>query len=122
MPFNFADAALLVPLETGLTKGIFKIYGIKFSGELVTAIVGSTLITNIAKSVLKQLTDKIPVAGQVLNGTIAGIFVLVLGEAVIAATEAIYTGKLDSSQIDAVVTFIVDKIKTMQLSELPLRI
>lgn len=73
MPFNFADAALLVPLETGLTKGIFKIYGIKFSGELVTAIVGSTLITNIAKSVLKQLTDKIPVAGQVLNGTIAGI-------------------------------------------------
>lgn len=111
VPFNFADAALLVPLETGLTKGIFKIYGIKFSGELVTAIVGSTLITNIAKSVLKQLTDKIPVAGQVLNGTIAGIFVLVLGEAVIAATEAIYTGKLDSSQIDAVVTFIVDKIK-----------
>lgn len=111
VPLNFADAIVLVPLETALTKGIFKVYDVNFSGELVSAIVGSAIITNIAKGIIKALTGKIPVAGVVLNGVVAAVVVEALGQSIIAAAEAIYKGKLDSTQIDMVVDFIMEKIK-----------
>lgn len=111
IPFDFADAIVLVPLETALTKGIFKVYGVNFSGELVSGIVGSAIITNIAKGIIKALTGKIPVAGAVLNGIVAAVVVEALGQSVIAASEAIYKGKLDSTQIDMVVDFVMEKTK-----------
>ena len=111
VPFEFADAVLLVPLETSLTKGIFKIYGVDFSGQLISGIVGSAMITNIAKSILKVATDKIPVAGAVLNGTVAAVIVEALGQAIIAASEAIYKGQLDPEKIDMVVDYIGNKVK-----------
>ena len=46
------DAALLVPLETGLTKAIYKIYGVNVSSDLIQGIVGSAAITMIAKGML----------------------------------------------------------------------
>lgn len=111
IPFDFADAIVLVPLETALTKGIFKVYGVNFSGELVSGIVGSAIITNIAKGIIKALTGKIPVAGAVLNGIVAAVVVEALGQSVIAASETIYKGKLDSTQIDMVVDFVMEKTK-----------
>ena len=111
VPFDFADALILVPLETTLTKGIFKVYGVDFSGQLVSGIVGSAMITNIAKSILKVATDKIPIAGAILNGTVAAVIVEALGQAIIAASEAIYKGQLDPEKVDKVVEFISDKVK-----------
>lgn len=111
IPFTFADAALLVPLETGLTKGILKVYDVDIPGDLISSIVGSVLITNVAKQLLKLLTSKIPVAGAVLNGVVAGIIIEVLGQAIIAAAEAMYTGKLNPTKIEDVVEFVGDKVK-----------
>lgn len=108
VPVPFPDSVVLVPLETGLTKFIFKIYGVNYSIELVTAIVGSTMITTVAKSILKA----IPIAGAVANGVVAGAIVFALGESVIAAAEAIYTGKLDPTKINETVEFISEKVKT----------
>lgn len=108
VPVPFPDSVILVPLETGLTKFIFKIYNADYSIELVTAIVSSTMITTVAKSILKA----IPIAGAVANGVVAGAMVFALGEALIAAAEAIYTGKLDSTKINEIVEFINEEIKT----------
>lgn len=107
IPIPYPDAAILVPLETGLTKLIFKIYGVEYSGQLVTGIVGSTTITQVAKSIVKA----IPVAGAVVNGVVAGAIVFALGESVIAASEAIYTGKLDPSKINGIIEFVGAKLK-----------
>ena len=107
VPIPFPDSFILVPLETALTKAIFKIYGVKYSNDLVTSIVGSTMITNIAKQVLKA----IPIVGAPANAIVGGVFVFALGEAVIVASEAIYSEKLDPTKIDETVKFIVDKIK-----------
>ena len=108
-PFPFADSFILVPLETGLVKGIFKIYGIEFTGELITGIVGSSVITNVAKFLISSL-KAIPIAGEILNAVIAGVFVAALGEAIVALTESIYLGKIDQTQIDSVVEFMRDKL------------
>lgn len=110
-PFELTDAALLVPLETGMTKGVLKIYGVEVSGDIIVAIVGTTAITNIAKTIVKAITGKIPGAGQIINGTVAGVIVEALGQAVIAASEAMYTGKLDPTKIDEIVAFINSKLK-----------
>lgn len=111
VPFNFADALLLVPLETTLTKSIFKVYNVNFSGQLVSAVVGSAMITNIAKAAIKALTGKIPFGGAALNGTIAAVIVEALGQAVIAAAEAMAKGQLDPEKIDSVVDFVSNNVK-----------
>lgn len=111
VPFDFADALLLVPLETTLTKSIFKVYNVNFSGQLVSAVVGSAMITNIAKAAIKALTGKIPFGGAVLNGTIAAVIVEALGQAVIGAAEAMGKGQLDPEKIDSVVDFVSNNVK-----------
>ena len=111
VPISFADSLILVPLETGLTKSILKVYKIEFSGELVTSIVGSAAITNVAKAALSSLKTIPNIAGSVLNAVVAGFFVAALGESVIALSEAIYLGKVDVNKIDAVVNYISDKLK-----------
>ncbi len=107
VPIPFPDSVILMPLETGLTNLIFKIYGVDYSADLVTAIVGSTMITTVAKSILKA----IPIAGAVANGVVGGTIVFALGEAIIVSSEAIYTGKLDITKTNEVVEFISEKIK-----------
>lgn len=115
VPFSFADSLLLIPLETGMTKGIFKIYGIEFSSDLVSAIVGSTLITNIAKSALAQLKMIPNIAASAINAVVAGLFVGALGEAVIAVSESIYRGNIDPAKINDIENFISDIIKNNQI-------
>lgn len=111
VPIPFADSLILVPLETALTKSILKVYNIDFSGELVTSIVGSAVITNIAKTALSSLKAIPNIAGSVLNAVVAGFFVAVLGETVTALSEAIYNGKIDVNKIDEVVNFMSNKLK-----------
>ncbi len=110
-PIPFADSLILVPLETALTKGIFKIYKIDFSIELVTAVVGSTAITNVARAALSALKTIPNIGGSVLNAVVAAFFVGAVGESVIALSEAIYSGKIDKDKIDSAVDFVSDKLK-----------
>ena len=110
VPVPFADSLILVPLETGLTKGILKVYGVEFTGELITSIVGSTAITNVARAALSALKTIPNNAGSVLNAVVAGFFVAALGEAVIALSEALYTGKIDREKISSAVDFVSDKL------------
>ncbi len=104
----FSDSAILVPLEVGLTKSIFKIYKVKTSNELIDSIVGATTITFVAKEILKV----IPLAGNVANGVVAGVVVCALGESIIAASEAIQKEILNPDKINEVLDFVSEKIKT----------
>ena len=112
VPVPFADSLILVPMETGLTKGILKVYGVEFTGELITSIVGSTAITNVARAALSALKTIPNIAGSVLNAVVAGFFVAALGEAVIALSEALYTGKIDREKISSAVDFVSDKLSS----------
>ncbi|MBQ6824216.1 MAG: 50S ribosome-binding GTPase [Clostridia bacterium] len=112
VPISFADSLILVPLEIALTKGILKVYDVEFSGDLITSIVGSTAITNVARAVLSSLKAIPNIPGSVLNAVVAGVFIGALGEAVIALSEAIYLKKLDKDKLDGVVDFVTDKLKS----------
>ena len=110
VPLSFADSAVLVPLETLLTKSILRTYKVEFSGDLISAVVGSTAITNIAKAAITPL-KALPIAGSVVNGVVAGGIVLALGESVIAASEAIHTGRIDPNKIDEIREYIEKKME-----------
>ena len=111
VPISFADSLILVPLETWLTKGILRIYEVEFGGELVTSIVGSTAITNVARSAVSSLKAIPNIAGSVLNAVVAGFFVAALGEAVIALSEAMYAGKIDKTKMDDASAYVTEKLK-----------
>lgn len=111
VPIPFPDSLILVPLETGLAKGVLKIYGIDFSGDLISAIVGSAAITSVAKTALNALKLVPNVAASVINAVVAGFFVFALGEAEIALSEEIYKGKIDKDKIDEAIDFVSDKLK-----------
>lgn len=111
VPIPFADSAILVPLEIGMTKGVFKIYGVESSADLVSAVVGSAAITNVAKAALGALKTVPNIAGSVINAVVAGFFVGALGEAVVALTESIYSGKVDPNVVDNTVAFVANELK-----------
>lgn len=110
IPISFADAAVLVPLETTLTKTILKMYNVKISPELVGTIIGSTAISNLAKTALIPLKT-LPIAGPVINGVVAGCIAFALGESVNQLGKAIFTGKIDPNQITKVQEFIEEKLE-----------
>lgn len=115
VPIGFEDALLLVPLETAMIKGIFKVYNVKFSNDLVATIIGSSAITNVAKMIVEPL-KALPIAGSVVNGAVAGAVVLALGESVIATAYAICTGKIDSNKFEEIQKFIEKKLKESKIS------
>ncbi|MCF0141433.1 MAG: hypothetical protein HUJ78_05385, partial [Mogibacterium sp.] len=77
---------------------------------LITAIIGSAAISNIAKSLVTPL-KVLPIAGQVINGVVAGAIVLILGEAEIALSEAIHKGGIKSDKMDDVLSFVDSALK-----------
>ena len=111
VPIKIPDAAVLVPIELGLTKKIFNIYDVDYSDMLVQTIVGGSIITSIAKFIVHH----IPIVGPVINSVVAGVTVYALGEGLVAAGIAIKTGKLDPNKVDETVNFIKDTASSSEI-------
>lgn len=107
IPAVISDSTILIPIEVGMTKSIFKIYKVKYSEGLVDKIVGSVIITMIAK----QIVQAIPIVGSVANGVVAGGVVLTLGEGIVAVCEEIRKGNIDPEKIDEVTAKIEEYMK-----------
>ena len=113
------DAALLVPLETGLTTRILKTYNVNSTNDLIAGIVGSAAVTNVAKFAVGQLKTIPNIAGNVANAIVAGVVVAALGESVIAVSEAIYKGTIDPAKTEEVINYVQQKIsKSPQLQKI----
>ena len=107
LPSLITDSTLLIPLEVKLTKSIFKVYDIKYSEGVIDKVVGGVAITLIAK----QIVQAIPLVGIAANAVVAGTVVFALGEAIMATSELIYCGKLDSDKVDDVIDTINTKLQ-----------
>lgn len=116
VPLNFADAAILVPLETGMVTAILWNYDIK-DKKIITTIVGSQGITILAKQAVSALKT-LPIIGDIANAVVAGIIVFTLGESVTLLSESIYQGKISTENLEKISKFINEKIeKTPILQE-----
>lgn len=73
-PILFSDAAILAPMQVTMSVHIMKIYGIDNDKSAITGIVNSTIISQVGKTLSKNLignlTKLIPGLGSVIGGTI----------------------------------------------------
>ena len=105
IPFNFADAAMLGPIELTEIEAIAKIYGINKDDEskkFIDTLVEAGTISTAAKGALssfKQVAKQFPVV-KVANAVVAGGFVATLGEIAIYAFEQIYLGNRSLDELE----------------------
>jgi uncharacterized protein (DUF697 family)/GTP-binding protein EngB required for normal cell division len=121
-PIPFSDAALLVPVQTGMILGIAGIYGIRVGKAAISSVASGVGISALGKSVAGGLMKLIPgigtIAGAVVNASVAGTITGALGG---AFSELCYRqckdsldGKLPAFDIEAIMTgpaFIAEVIK-----------
>jgi uncharacterized protein (DUF697 family)/GTP-binding protein EngB required for normal cell division len=84
-PIPFSDAALLVPVQTGMIMGIAGIYGIHVGKAAISSVASGIGISALGKSVAGGLIKLIPgigtVVGAVVNASVAGTITGALGGA-----------------------------------------
>jgi len=84
-PIPFSDAALLVPIQTGMIMRIAGLYGINIGKSSLSSLVGGTAVSALGKSVAGGLFKLIPgvgsVVGAIINASVAGGITGALGSA-----------------------------------------
>jgi uncharacterized protein (DUF697 family)/GTP-binding protein EngB required for normal cell division len=111
-PIPFSDAALLIPIQTGMIVKILSLYGIKIADSSIISIVGSVGVSVLGKSVAGSLLKLIPgigsIVGGVINASVAGIITGAIGKAI---SEICYTqcvdmlnGKKVEADIETIIT------------------
>ena len=114
VPIPFPDGTILTPLEVGEIKSLSKIYGVEFdkNTELIQTIINAGTAGIIAKTALNAI-KAIPglnIAGDVLNGIVAGVIVAALGEGNVYIFEQIYTGQKSVTDTEWVKKFLDSKV------------
>ncbi|WP_086226627.1 DUF697 domain-containing protein [Campylobacter devanensis] len=98
-PIPFSDAAILIPLQTGMVIQIASLYGMKLEGSAIASFLGSAAISNLGKTLAGNLIKLIPgvgsVMGAMINGTVAGGFTYAIGYAL---NELLYKNALEKSE------------------------
>jgi uncharacterized protein (DUF697 family) len=97
-PIPFADATLLVPIQLGMIASITATYGLDFSdgflSAVVASVVGAGTATLSGRAIVGALLKLIPGVGSIAGGAIAaataGAMTMALGEAYIAALDALF--------------------------------
>jgi len=122
VPIPFADAAVLVPLETLELSAIAKIYGIKKdenSIPFMKSIIEAGTVSVAAKSIISALKSipGINIATSLLNAAIAGIIVTAIGEVSIYAYEQVYLGKKTLKDVDWVSKLVYEKLESIEITK-----
>lgn len=82
-PIPFADAALLVPIQTGMMASISQVYQVPMDAALAASLAATSLATNAGRSLVGNLLKFIPGAGSVVGGgvsaAVAGAFTMAMG-------------------------------------------
>lgn len=82
-PVPFADAALLVPIQTGMMASISQVYRVPMDSSLAVSLAATGLATNVGRSLVGSLMKLVPGAGSVVGGgisaAVAGAFTLAMG-------------------------------------------
>lgn len=111
IPIPFPDAVILTPIEVSEVKAILKVYGIDTSNDLIDAIVGSSIITGVAKTIVHA----IPIVGPVINGVVATVMVYAIGQGTILACEEVYNGNIDPAQIKEFTDKVASVVKNSKI-------
>ncbi len=111
-PIPFADAALLVPIQTGMMASIAQVYRVPMDSSLAVSLAATGLATNAGRSLVGSLLKLLPGAGSVVGGSVSAAvasgFTVAMGTVWGRVCEMMVDGRfgpldaMDSSQIKSV--------------------
>lgn len=110
IPLPFADAAILVPVESGLVTALRKIYGIPDGDDAqkimdtILEVGTASIAAKAAISALKAIPG-VNLAGEVINAIVAAI-----GEGSAFVFEKVYLGEMSAKDVDAIRNLIEQKL------------
>jgi uncharacterized protein (DUF697 family)/GTP-binding protein EngB required for normal cell division len=111
-PIPFSDAALLVPIQTGMIIGIAKIYGVQISQAVIGSVGSGVAVSAIGKAAAGGLLKLIPgvgtAIGAVINMSVAASITGALGGALSALCYKQCKDQLDGKAV----TIDIEKILT----------
>ena len=113
-PIPFSDAALLVPIQTGMILHILALYGIKLAAGTITSLIGTLGVSSLGKSAAGSIIKLIPgvgtIVGAVINASIASTITGAIGKALSEICHKQCKDMLDGKKI----TFDLEKILSSQ--------
>lgn len=110
IPLPFADAAILVPVESGLVTALRMIYGIPDGDDAqkimdtILEVGTASIAAKAAISALKAIPG-VNLAGEVINAIVAAI-----GEGSAFVFEKVYLGEMSAKDVDAIRNLIEQKL------------
>lgn len=101
-PIPMSDAALLLPIQIGMTAKIFSIYGLNVgTSTIVKNLVASRLLSMLGKSAVGNILKLIPgvgtAVGAAINATVASTITYSLGFAMCKMAELVIKNQLDGT-------------------------
>jgi uncharacterized protein (DUF697 family)/GTP-binding protein EngB required for normal cell division len=102
-PIPFSDAALLVPIQTGMILKILGLYGVTLRDGSIAGIVSSIGMTALGKAAVGGLFKLIPglgsLIGAVINASVAGALTGALGAALSEVCHTYCKDMLDGKEV-----------------------
>ncbi|MGF7437033.1 DUF697 domain-containing protein [Lentilactobacillus senioris] len=97
-PIPFADAALLIPIQTVMITRIYHAYGQKVSSGAIKGVLTATTASSVGKSVVGNAFKLIPGVGTVTGAMITGSTAVAVTEGLgFAIANAFETDGIDNS-------------------------
>ncbi len=98
-PLPMSDSLLIAPQQIAMSVKISKIFGFDSFGENAKALLQSQLVSLAGKQLVTSLTKFIPIAGQVINASVAGSMTFALGTALIEIYAKAYEDYLSTGNL-----------------------
>ncbi|KAB1644197.1 GTPase family protein [Gulosibacter chungangensis] len=100
VPIPIADATTLAPIQMTMMGRIAAIYDLNMKTMMSTSAIAQLGAQMAGRALATSLVKLIPVAGNVINASVASAITAATGEAWVRFCEQVHIGKIDVSQID----------------------
>lgn len=100
VPIPIADATTLAPIQMTMMGRIAAIYDLNMKTMMSTSAIAQLGAQMAGRALATSLVKFIPVAGSVINASVASAITAATGEAWVRFCEQVHIGKIDVSQID----------------------
>lgn len=98
-PFPMSDSLLIIPQQIAMSIKISEIFRFDSFGENTKALLQSQLVSLAGKQLVTSLTKFIPIAGQIINASVAGAMTFALGATLIEIYVKAYKDYLDTGKL-----------------------
>ncbi len=99
VPIPIADAATLAPIQLTMLGRIATIYDLELHAMLSASALAQIGAQMAGQALARSFVKLIPVAGSVINATVASAITAATGEAWMRLCEQVHTGKVDLTQV-----------------------